>query len=182
MSNMRWSGLLNKNMNKTEVLANLEFSRENFLDLIDSMSESTVNIPGVVGTWSIKDILAHLSRWEAELIKMLWEIQAGKKPNSIHFQPDLDVDQTNSEWHEEYKHRSYERILEDFHAVRNQTILRTEKFSERDLTDPKRFPWLNNKPLGIWIANDSFEHEKEHLKDIQAWLQRQKISTDKRGT
>ncbi len=34
--------------------------------------------PGVVGDWSVKDILAHVTTWEEESLKHLPEIAAGK--------------------------------------------------------------------------------------------------------
>jgi hypothetical protein len=36
--------------------------------------------PGVVGEWSVKDILAHVTTWEAEAIKHLPVIIAGGRP------------------------------------------------------------------------------------------------------
>lgn len=157
-------------MTKQELIYHLETTRETFLDAIINLPIEAYELPGVIGDWTLKDILAHLSRWEAELIKLLWQTQQGKKPSSVHFEPGLDVDRINAQWLQESKQRSLERVLEDFHAVRNQTILRVEGFAEKDLNDPHRYPWLKGTPLCTWIANDSYEHEKEHLQDIQKWL------------
>jgi hypothetical protein len=79
------------------------------------------------------------------------------------------VDELNARWYRESRPRPLERILEDFHGVRTQTVRRVEEFSDEDLTDPKRYPWLNDSPLWVWIAGDSFEHETEHEAQIRAW-------------
>ena len=37
--------------------------------------------PGVVGQWSLKDILVHLTLWEAELVTLLFQARQGQKPS-----------------------------------------------------------------------------------------------------
>jgi hypothetical protein len=155
-------------MKKNELLTLLEESREKFLDRLDGIPLEQWTVPGVVGEWSIKDILSHLSRWEAELIKLLWQAHEGQRPTTLQI-TQTNVDETNDLWFRESRTRSLEHVLEDFHAVRNQTILRVEDFTEKDLTDSKRFSWLASRPLWEWIASDSFEHETEHISQIIEW-------------
>lgn len=157
-------------MTKKEILERLESEREHFLDVLEGLSDEDLEKPGVVGEWSIKDILIHLSRWEAELVKLLFQARQGQKPTTIHFSQ-LDVDATNQQWYKESHLRPLHMALDDFHAVRNQTILRVEAFSDRDLTDPNRFSWAEKRPLEEWIASDSFGHESEHIEQITAWRQ-----------
>jgi hypothetical protein len=68
--------------------------------------------------------------------------------------------------------RSLEQVLQDFRAVRAQTRRRVEAFTDEDLSDPKRYPWLKERPLWEWIEGDSFGHEAEHTAQIRAWLER----------
>lgn len=158
-------------MNKAEILTALEAGREDFLELIEDLSEEEMEQPRVVEDWSVKDILAHLARWEAELVRLLWQARQGEKPTTIHF-TSVKIDEINARWYAESKERPLERVLEDFHGVRNQTIRRVETFSNKDLTDPNRFPWLGGEPLTKWIAGDSFEHEAEHAAHIRGWRAR----------
>lgn len=162
-------------MNKREILERLDRERENFLDLLDQVPEEAYDQPGVSGDWSVKDIVAHISMWEGELIRMLWQIKSGQKPSTAQFRPE-PVDQINLQWREATRERPFDLILDDFHAVRNQTIRRVEGFTDRDLSDQNRNPWLKGKALWQWIAADSFEHEAEHAAEIQAWLKRQSPS------
>lgn len=159
-------------MDKNQLLEALETGREQFLDLIEGLSEAELQQPGVVGDWSIKDILAHLSRWEGELIKLLWQARNGQRPTAAQLSQLSDADDdTNARWYAESRQRPLELILADFHAVRNQTERRVESFSEHDLTDPGRFAWLGGRPLWEWIKGDSFGHEAEHAAQIRAWLE-----------
>jgi len=168
-------------MQKQDILNRLEESREQFLDLLEGQPETALLTPGVIGDWSIKDILAHLSRWEAELVKLLWQIHLGQPPSSLHFQKNLDVDEQNAVWFTEARARPLERVLDDFHAVRNQTLLRVESFSDKDLCDPGRYSSLKGRMLQEYIASDSYEHEDEHKADIQRWLEKQTFVKEQKG-
>lgn len=155
-------------MTKSEILTALNEGRERFLEAIEDLTPDQMKETGVVGEWSVKDILVHLTRWEAELVKLLWQSSQGQKPTSAQFSSS-SVDDLNARWYRESRSRPLELILEDFHGVRTQTVRRVEEFSDDELTDPKRYPWLNNTPLWEWIAGDSFEHEAEHGAQIRAW-------------
>jgi len=153
-------------MNQNELLIALQESRERFMDAIENLPDSAMLEPGVNGDWSLKDVLAHLSRWEAELVRALWQTRQGRAPTW----PRSDqIDALNAQWYAEMRERPLHKVLEDFEGVRNQTMLRVETFNDRQLTDPHAYRWLLGKPLWQLIAANSFEHEAEHLEQIEAW-------------
>ena len=158
-------------MTKDDIFDVLEDERENFLEAIDGLTDDELQASGVVGEWSIKDIMIHLSAWEAELVKLLWQVKQGQKPSTIHFS-DVQVDERNQEWFVAYHARPLERVIDDFAAVRKQTVRRLESFSEQDLNDPLRYAWLNGHPLWEWVAEDSFKHDAEHTAQIKEWRAR----------
>jgi len=155
-------------MNKREIIAALENSHERLVMAIEGLSLDEMLIPGVVGNWTIKDILAHITRWEAELVTLLWQARQGSQPTTILNQK-ISTDEVNARWHDEDQARPLERILKDFHTVREQTMRRLDHFSEDELNDPQRYPWLGGRPLWVWVAEDSFEHDLEHLEQIRLW-------------
>jgi hypothetical protein len=55
-------------MTKSEILTALNEGRERFLEAIEDLTPDKMKETGVVGEWSVKDILVHLTRWEAELV------------------------------------------------------------------------------------------------------------------
>jgi hypothetical protein len=154
-------------MHKEEIIQALEESRENFLDAIEGLSEEELDEP-VFDQWSVKDILAHITMWEAELVKLLFQARQGIEPSTVHFSKD-SVDERNEKWYRQNKDRSLERVLDDFHGVRNQTIRRVEAYSDKELNDQNHYSWQEGTPLWRWIASDSFEHENEHAAQIWAW-------------
>lgn len=158
-------------MTKDEITDALEDGRELFLDAIDGLSDEEMQTAGVVGDWSIKDIMIHISAWEAELVKLLWQIKQGQKPTTMHFS-DRQVDEVNQEWFVAYHARPFERVMDDFAAVRKQTARRLEGYSEEELNNPQGYGWLNGHPLWEWVAEDSYQHEAEHTAQIRAWRAR----------
>jgi hypothetical protein len=158
-------------MNKNELLAALKDSHERLLRSLEGLSPEEMLEPGVVGDWSIKDILAHLSRWEAELVKLLWQARQGIQPTGL-LTDESPVDEVNARWYQEDQARPLDRIQEDFNGVREQTIRRLDYFTDRDLNDPIRYSWLGSQPLWEWVASESFEHDDEHLEQIRAWREK----------
>jgi len=155
-------------MTKDEILDALEDEREKILDAIDGLNNAQMVEPGVAGEWSVKDILHHLSMWEAELVRLLWQAKQGDQPTTAQFsqQP---VDQTNAAWYAQGKDRPLDRVLDDFAAVRKQTIKRVDAIPDAIFDNPHPYPWIKEKPFWEWIADDSFGHEVEHTEQIKQW-------------
>lgn len=67
-------------MKKQQLVQKLEESWNAFEQSYEGLSPEQMLTPGVMGDWSIKDILAHINTWEAESLKHLPEILEGRKP------------------------------------------------------------------------------------------------------
>ncbi len=159
-------------MDKTELLEALEDSRQEMIELLDGVPEEWMTEPGVVGDWSIKEVLDHLSHWEGQLVTLLFQAKRGvAKPTTPHFGTE-SVDEVNKRWAEASKERALDMIWQDWMGVRKQTIRRVSEMSDQDLNDPKRFPWQEGVPLYEWIQNDSFGHEEGHADQIRQWLEK----------
>ena len=76
-----------QDMNKEEILAELRATREKLLDAIDGLTPEELLSPKAVGEWSARDILQHLSLWEAELIRLFVHLERGRKPAGEGFAP-----------------------------------------------------------------------------------------------
>jgi hypothetical protein len=51
-----------------------------FTDSYAGLSEAELLEPGVVGAWSVRDIIAHVTTWEEEALKHLPGIAEGRRP------------------------------------------------------------------------------------------------------
>lgn len=161
-------------MNKAEIITALKDEHEKFLKTVENLPDQAIQQSGTVGDWSVKDVISHLSRWEAEMVRLLWQIQQDQKPDTAHFSG-RETDDINAEWQKEMKNRTVAQVLSDYNAVREQTIKRVAAFSDQDLSDPDRYKGLRGQPLENWIGGDSYEHEAEHAAQIQEWRKQQGV-------
>jgi hypothetical protein len=162
-------------MKKDELLEALEDERQELMEMLEDLPDEAMLEAGVMGDWSIKDILAHLVSWEGQTVTLLFQAQRGMdKPTTAHFAKET-VDALNQRWHEESQSRPLEAVWQDWLGVRKQMIRRVSDITEQELNDPQRYPWQKGVPLYEWILNDSIEHEEEHADQIREWL-------DKRDT
>ena len=156
-------------MQRDEILEQLDTSRVRLLEVIEPLPDEALLEPGVSGSWSIADVLAHLTAWESELVTALLRIDQGKKPGRF-LAAMADIEAYNAQRYRENEGRELERIFDDFQSVRFQLELWIEEFSDRDLADPKRYSWAKGKPLCSFIEDNSFGHESEHIPDIKAFV------------
>ena len=147
----------------------MEESRAALLDAIDGLSPELLVMYGVVEDWSVRDVLQHLSMWEAELVRLLAHLEQGRRPTGEALVASPNFDSLNARWHAETKDRPFGRVLEDFHAVRRQTARWIQMLADDDLTRHRPETWLHGNPLWRWIAEYSFDHEREHTDQIRTW-------------
>lgn len=160
-------------MEKTELLEALEDGHQELLEMLQDLPDEMLLKPGVIGEWSIKDILAHLTYWEGQLVTLLFQAQRGAaKPSTVHFSK-ISIEDLNQRWYLSGKDRALEMVWQDWQGVRKQTIRRVTDLNEQDLNDIHRYTWLEGVPLFQWIANDTIEHEDEHADQIREWIDRQ---------
>src|SRR5690348_15251462 len=65
---------------RTKLLRRLEAAWSAFTECYAELTEAEMTEPGVVGSWSVKDLLAHISIWEAEAMRHLPTVLAGGRP------------------------------------------------------------------------------------------------------
>jgi hypothetical protein len=155
-------------VDKSQLVEAVENGRDQLLVTLEGLSDEAQGESGVVGDWSVKDILAHISRWEAELISMLFQAQRGLQPGTAQFSGS-STDELNAKWYKESKDRPLDRVWSDFDGVHEQILRRLDDLTDADLYDTNRFTWLRGKTLASYMASDSYEHEAEHAEQIRAW-------------
>ena len=155
-------------MNAETILEALDETRERLLRALELLPDDALLEPGAVGEWSIAAVLDHMTAWESELVTALMRIDQGKKPARL-LEIDADVDGYNARRFAENRGRSLDRIFDDLQRVRLQLEQWLEEFSARDLTDPGRYRWAQNKPLWQIIKANSFGHEAEHLAAVETF-------------
>lgn len=158
-------------MRKTDLIEALETSHEKMLTLLEGIPTDTLSKPGAIGDWSVKDMLSHLLIWEAETIKLLYAMKFHHKPDTAHFKTISD-DEQNKIWYEQFKDRPYERVWNDYTAIRDQLIERINEIKETDINNTSLFPWLKDHSLAGLIQSYILDHEAEHTQALISWRAR----------
>ncbi|NDJ87311.1 MAG: DinB family protein [Chloroflexi bacterium] len=155
-------------MGKQELISAFEQARAELVEAISGLSEDEMLQPGAVGYWSVKDVLAHLTAWESELITALVRIEQGKKgvPNIVTID---DIDEWNDQQYRGNSRRDLQVILEDFHGVAKHLVAAIEAQPDQVLDDNRRFPWMEGEPLAYLVYENAIWHEQEHADEIVAW-------------
>ena len=153
-------------MTKRELLLAIQQERAAFEAALAGLTPEQMTAPGVMGEWSVKDLLGHVALWESRLVTILYSVERGVAPKTL---GSSEVDRVNAESYAEQRERPLGRVLADFHAVHVQLLKRLDALADRDLSDSKRFPWMEGEPLEKLVAGDTFEHYAEHRPAIETW-------------
>jgi hypothetical protein len=151
--------------NKAWLLENIRAGYTSFEELLASLSNEQKTTPGVNGKWSVKDNLAHLTAWHTHLADGLEAILAGREFVEKH--PGLSEDEVNEVYYQENKNRPLADVEADFRASYQRVLSIVGGAEEQKLHQPE------DRPLGGWVAGNTFGHYEEHGKFIRDWLARQ---------
>lgn len=152
-------------MTKSGFLAALEVERARWEELIEQISPAWMLTP-VTGAWTVKDILAHISWYEKEMVQMLHtRLFSGSELW------DLPQDERNRAIYRQNLSRSLDDILAETTQVYQEMTREIKKLTDEDLNDPARFPGMP-AALAPWqiLAGNSYRHYRDHMPEIQNWL------------
>lgn len=162
-------------MTKDELIQKIESEWATLQAALDGLTEEQMHQPGVVGEWTIKDVLVHITAWQTRLIATLFKAERGITPETT--EGGKTVNQMNEKFYREMKDRPFEQVWDDLDSSYYQLLNRLGVWKEKDLFDPKRFKWMQGSPFVEYIAGDSYEHYAEHAAQIREW--RKTTSTDR---
>ncbi len=154
-------------MTKQELIERIEQDWARLQTALNGLTEEQMHIPGVVGEWTIKDLLAHITAWQTRLITAMFKAEKGFQPDTT--DGGATVDELNEKWHREMKDRPFEQVWDDFDSSYHQLLKRLDTWTDDMLFNPAKFPWMKGQPFLNYIAGDSYEHYAEHAEQIEEW-------------
>lgn len=144
-----------------------------------------MTLKGVTGKWSIKDILAHILAYELYIADRMNEILHGQEYAPCKTQtaldafldefgypdfgsPLLDDDEPNAWVIEKYKNVSLEDVVAQEVQAFSSIVTMLEKIPQKLIDEHNLFDR---------IANNTFKHYREHLRDIRQWLKTHAVNS-----
>jgi len=153
--------------------------RQILLDAIGGLSDAVLNQKGTVGTWSIKNVLAHLTGWESIVVQILPDrLVTGIRPeilNSIA----ADEDAWNAQEVAEREHLSPQQQLQEFTRTREALYQVLRSVGEEVLNRQRPWPQWEGT-LAEYIVNQIGDHEREHREGVLLAAERLRHSTNER--
>ncbi|MBN1310066.1 MAG: ClbS/DfsB family four-helix bundle protein [Anaerolineae bacterium] len=157
-------------ISKAALLDKLHSAHADLYAAIDGLSEEQLTRPGVVGGWSVKDLIAHFTYWERRAAFLLQSAIDG-------YQADDDIWKTGSVDAQNERNFNDNRdlplaaVLDGSQDILETLLSLIERLPEESLADTSQFGWSQDETLGQRIASETYEHIKEeHWPDLQAWL------------
>jgi hypothetical protein len=165
--------------NKHVFLARLMRERDKFELLINRIGFTRrLTLPGVLGKWSVKDLLAHVLVYEQYVADRMYEIQQDEPYIPSRTQNALDAfleqygypdfgsplldNEAPLEWVvEKYRSVSLEDIVTQELNAFASIVASLEKMTEAT---------INQHNLYERIATNTYKRYREHSRDIRSWL------------
>ena len=131
-------------------------------DSFQGLSRQTLLEPGVVGHWSIRDVLAHVATWDEEALKALPVIlEGGRVPRYSTLYGGIDA---------------FNAQAQD----RKQDSPLGQVFTELEETHQRLLSYLDEVPDAAFgrenrflrrLRQDTYGHYREHAEQIRTWRQ-----------
>ena len=124
------------------------------------LSDTQLEETGVVGHWSIKDVLAHVSTWEQEALKYLPLIAAGGRPPR-YSTTEGGIDAFNERMYAHKRGMSLAQVRAEREQTHEQLVALIQAAPVEQLSGETR--WRRRLRL------DTYGHYAEHAEAIRAW-------------
>lgn len=134
---------------------------------LERVDRERIQQPGVVADWSVKDLVAHVTWFEVDMLLLLRERSMAQSSPLWSLPPD----ERNRAIYEENRARSIEDVLDENSRVHTGMVAEIEKLSERDLRDPSGFDGMPTEWLPWQIlCENTYDHYSDHTQQINDWL------------
>ena len=119
--------------------------------------------PGVTGTWSVRDILAHVTTWEEEALKHLPLILEGGRPPRYRTKYG-GIDAFNALMTKQKAGLALAEVLKQLDEIHGRLLDYVRQAPEEQFTVETRF----RRRLRL----DTYSHYPKHAKSIKKWRER----------
>lgn len=156
-------------MDKITLLEQIRTARAHWDKQISAIPSEDYEQAGLVGGWSLKDVIAHMSWYEREISRMLLT-RSYINASQWWALPD---DERNQHIYAANQDRKLADVLLEAQTSYQDLITAIATVTDSDLVDPSQF--VEHPPGALpWeiIAQNSYEHYEQHVRDVEAWLVR----------
>jgi hypothetical protein len=149
-------------MKKYQLLERLEKAWATLQESYTGLSDPQLMEPVVVGEWSVKDILAHVTTWEEEALKYLPLIlTGGRPPRYIQYG---GIDAFNAKMAEQNRDMELSDVLRQLDETHHRLLDYLQSVPEEHFT--------RETPFRHRLRLDTYSHYRLHARAIWEWRER----------
>jgi hypothetical protein len=159
---------------KAQILKRLQTERRRLEQNLAGLSPDAMLQPGVVGEWSVKDVLAHLADWEARM--PVW-IEAARRGGPVETpEPGLTWKQlaiVNRRIYEAHRDQPLEEVLDYFRSTHRRFMDMVEAMPEDEMLAPGRYAFTGKAAVYSWLSGFA-AHDLWGKTKILKWMKAQR--------
>jgi SAM-dependent methyltransferase len=137
--------------------------------LIDAVGEARMQLPGVVGGWSVKDLIAHITWAERETLLILNNRMS--EGSQLWY---ANQEERNESVYQMNREQPLDEVLTEAHDVFEELIASIEALKDEAIHDSSYFEGMPSEwvPWQVIAANTYF-HYRAHAPELRVWLDSQ---------
>ena len=162
-------------MNKQQTIQFLKNNHQKLEKVINGLKENQMVKDSILTKWTVKDILAHISAWNLELIKATDELLNDQEPWFIN-EKELTETKFNECETKKRKYWSLNQVLEEWQGSFEELIRKIESLSNNEWIYQTDFKWGGKIPVSVnslfgYTYKDE-GHEGGHAKQIKEYFKK----------
>lgn len=155
-------------MNAADIL---KYGQQTVLQTVGDFPASAWNTPGACGTWSVKDIIAHLTSYEYILEEVLSTFMGGAQEPTPYLTRYIEQgSRFNDNEVAKRQNKSMPEVLEEFSDTHAQVMSLIGRIPAETLRQSGTLPWYGLAyALDDLIVYMYYGHKREHSAQIAAF-------------
>ncbi len=162
-------------MNKKQSIQFFNDNHKRLFEVLSRLNNNQMVEEIILGKWTVKDILAHISAWNIEILKAINNILNDEKP---WFVDEEELNEAEFNKRETQKRKSWplEEIVEEWQNTFEKLIIRIDNLSNSEWEHKTDFVWKNTtipvsieSLLGYTYKGEG--HEGGHAKQIESFFE-----------
>lgn len=162
--------------NKKQLLEDMEVEGKALEQLLSGLSPEQMIQPGIVGEWSVKDVLAHLLEWQNMVLK--WHT-AGLQGKVIPIPAEglnwAQIPLLNQRIYEAYCGTPLADIQKQLKATHKKMLNTIQGLSDEELFTRGHYAWTKNNTLGTYFVSCTSSHYNWARTNIKKGLKAGKL-------
>lgn len=147
---------------KNSVREMIQTTQDDLQELITSLSPEERKAKGTLKLWSAKDVITHLNFWGKHFLRQLEKSAKGEK---VPLAGDY-LNEVNDGVLYEHMEQPLDEALTEYEEIHQELLNVYDQFSAEDLSDTKKYAWLEGRPMSDRVLGNLVWHPQAHIADF----------------